>query len=136
MTTISTRPHRETGEPHWIEWVTGTVSALLVVAMIGWIGLEALMEEDLPPEFSIAITGRAAVEGGHRVEFVILNKANQTAAAVVVRGEVLDGGKAVEAADITFDYVPADSKASGAILFLQDPGEREIRIRALGYTDP
>ena len=136
MTTISTRPHRETGEPHWIEWATGTVSALLVVAMIGWIGLEALMEEDLPPEFSVAITGRAAVEGGHRVEFEILNKANQTAAAVVVRGEVLDGGKAVEEADITFDYVPAESTASGAIMFLQDPGEREIRIRALGYTDP
>ena len=42
------------------------------------------MEEDLPPEFAVAITGRAAVEGGHRVEFEIFNKANQTAAAVVV----------------------------------------------------
>jgi uncharacterized protein (TIGR02588 family) len=53
-----------------------------------------------------------------------------------VRGEIVDGGNLVEDADITFDYVAAQSKSSGAILFSQDPGTREMRVRAVGYIDP
>ncbi len=136
MTTTAKNRHTEAREPRLIEWATGVVSAILVVAMIGWVGYEAWMDEDMPPEFSIAITARTQVEGGYRVEFDIANKATVTAAAVTVRGEILDGGNMVEDADVTFDYVPAESKSSGAILFSQDPGAREVRIRAVGYTDP
>lgn len=136
MTTSASRRHTETEEPHWVEWAAGMISALLVIAMIAWVGWEALTEEDMPPEFSTAITGRSPVEGGYRVEFEIVNKATKTAAAVVVRGEILDDGNVIEDADVTFDYVPAESKSSGAILFPQDPGTREVRIRAVGYTDP
>lgn len=136
MTITARGRHTETQEPHWIEWATGVVSALVVLAMIAWVGWEALRKDGLPPEFSIAVTGRTPVEGGYRVEFEITNKATTTAAAVVVRGEILDGGDAIEDADVTFDYVPAESKSSGAMLFSRDPGAREVRIRAIGYTDP
>jgi len=136
MTDISRRPHSETQDPHWIEWATGIVSALLVLAMIGSVGFEAIVEEDQPPEFGIAITSRGAVQGGYRVEFDIANHASRTAAAVVVRGEIMDQGEAAEDAEVTFDYVPTQSKSSGAMLFSEDPGQREVRIRAVGYTDP
>ncbi|KGE02106.1 MULTISPECIES: TIGR02588 family protein [Rhizobium/Agrobacterium group] len=136
MTITAHGRHTETQEPHWIEWATGMISALVVLAMITWVGWEALRKDGLPPEFSIAVTRRTPVEGGYRVEFEITNKATATAAAVVVRGEILDGGDMIEDADVTFDYVPAESNASGAILFSQDPGAREVRVRAIGYTDP
>ncbi|MEQ1406811.1 TIGR02588 family protein [Neorhizobium sp. Rsf11] len=136
MTITAHGRHTETQEPHWIEWATGMISALVVLAMITWVGWEALRKDGLPPEFSIAVTRRTLVEGGYRVEFEITNKATTTAAAVMVRGEILDGGEMIEDADVTFDYVPAESNASGAILFSQDPGAREVRVRAIGYTDP
>jgi uncharacterized protein (TIGR02588 family) len=136
MTTTANRRHREAKEPHWIEWATGMISALVVVAMIVWVGYKAWTDEDMQPEFSITITERRPVEGGYRVAFDIANKATVTAAAVTVHGEIVDGGTMVEDADVTFDYVPAQSKSSGAILFSQDPGAREVRIRAVGYTDP
>jgi uncharacterized protein (TIGR02588 family) len=136
MTTTANKRHREINEPEWIEWAAGMISALVVVAMIAWVGYEAWTDEDMQPEFSIAITERRPVEGGYRVAFDIANKATVTAASVTVRGEILDGGNMVEDADVTFDYVPAESKSSGAILFSQDPGAREVRIRAVGYTDP
>ena len=130
------QPTTEPSEPHWIEWATGVVSALLVLLMIGWVGKEAWFETDMPPEFGIVITSTVPVEGGYRVEFDIANTARTTAAAVVVRGEILDGTDVVEDADVTFDYVPAQSKSSGAVLFSQDPAGRQVRIRAIAYTDP
>lgn len=136
MTTTANKRHSEAKEPHWIEWATGMVSALVVVAMIAWVGYKAWTDEDMQPEFSIAITERRPVEGGYRVAFEISNKATVTAAAVTVRGEIVDGDNVVEDAEVTFDYVPAQSKSSGAILFSQDPGAREVRVRAVGYTDP
>ncbi|CDZ46342.1 TIGR02588 family protein [Neorhizobium galegae] len=136
MTTTANKRHTEVKEPHWIEWATGMVSALVVVATIAWVAYQAWTHDDMQPEFSIAITERRQTEGGYRVAFDIANKATATAAAVTVRGEILDGGNIVEDADITFDYVPAESKSSGAILFSQDPGAREVRVRAVGYIDP
>ncbi|CDZ39709.1 TIGR02588 family protein [Neorhizobium galegae bv. officinalis] len=136
MTTTANKRHTEVKEPHWIEWATGMVSALVVVATIAWVAYQAWTHDDMQPELSIAITERRQTEGGYRVAFDIANKATATAAAVTVRGEILDGGNIVEDADITFDYVPAESKSSGAILFSQDPGTREVRVRAVGYIDP
>lgn len=136
MTEISRRPHSERPDPHWVEWVTGIASAVLVIAMIAWVGYEAWTAEDKPPEFSITVTGIGPVPGGHRVEFEIANLAGRTAATVSVRGEVMDGQRIIEDAEVVIDYVPAKSKSSGALMFLEDPGRREIRMRAVGYSDP
>ncbi len=136
MTEISRRRHSEKPDPHWIEWATGIVSAVLVAAMLGWVGYEALTDKDGPPEFRIAITGTGPVSGGHRVEFDITNLATRTAATVNVRGEILDGDRTVEDAEVVIDYVPAQSKSSGALIFREDTGGREVRMRAVGYSDP
>lgn len=136
MTTTQDKSHSEADEPHWVEWATGIISAALVLLMIGWVGWEAVNADDRPPEFEVTVTGRAPVQGGYRVTFDITNKAERTASAVVVRGEILDQGKAIEDAEVTFDYVPAQSKASGAIFLSRDPGNGELRVRALGYTAP
>ena len=136
MTKTVRNRHTEADEPHWVEWATGAISTLLVLLMIAWIAKEAWMEDGAPPEFSIEVTGRGVVAGGYRVEFDIANRATTTAAAVVVRGEIVDGGEVAEDAEVTFDYVPAESKSSGALLFSQDPGARDVRIRTIGYIDP
>lgn len=64
-----------------------------------------------------------------------LDKSTTTAADVTVRGEIISGD-VVEETEVTFDYVAAESKSSGAFLFSSDPEEHELRIRVLGYTDP
>ncbi|SFA78473.1 TIGR02588 family protein [Rhizobium sp. NFR07] len=124
------------GTASTVEWVTGLISAFIVLVMICWVAWEALTEVEAPPAFAVTVRERQAVEGGYRVTFDIANASSQTAATVVVRGEIVDGDTTVEDADITFDYVPGQSKASGSIFFSQDPGSRPIRLRAVGYTEP
>ena len=55
MTKTEKGRHRERHDPHWIEWLTGIVSAILVAGMIGWLGWEAFTREATPPELSIAV---------------------------------------------------------------------------------
>lgn len=128
--------HTEADNPHWMEWLTGLVSAALIATLIGYIGWNAATDEMVPPEFAIEATGMERMTGGYRVTFEIENRANTSAAAVIVRGELLRGDESVESVDVTFDYVPGESQSSGAILFTADPGSAQLTLRAIGYTDP
>lgn len=126
----------EDQQAHWIEWVTGGVSTLLVLAMIGFIFWDAVTDRHLPPDLGVTITSRAAVAGGYRVTFDVTNRSSTTAAGVVVKGELVGGDHPLETTEVTFDYVPAQSRSSGAVLFSRDPAGDTVRIRASGYTDP
>ena len=136
MSSTHRQRHTEADNPHWMEWLTGLVSAALIATLIGYVGWNALTEELKPPEFAIEATGMERVTGGYRITFDIENRANATAAAVIVRGELLRGEESVETVDVTFDYVPGESQSSGAILFTTDPGSARLTLRAVGYTDP
>lgn len=137
MSTTRIGKSRERHEGHWVEWLTGLVSALFVLAMLGWIGREAWRQTGEPPDLSIAITDNAVMKNGlYRVEFDIANASTSTAAAVTVAGELRDGQSVIERSEVTFDYVPAESSAHGAILFRADPSTHAMTLSVMGYTEP
>ena len=136
MTRSKEGRHQERHDPHWIEWLTGLVSALLVAGMLGWIGWEAFTRKATPPDLSIHILATEKAGDGHRVTFDVSNSATTTAAAVTVTGRLLEGERVIEEHHVIFDYVAAESKTSGALLFAGDPAGRRVDIRAGGYTDP
>ncbi|MCL6708575.1 TIGR02588 family protein [Pseudomonas sp. R2.Fl] len=131
-----TRSYTEAEQAHWIEWITGIVSALLVAGLLGWIGYEALTNDRRPPELTIRAEGVEKIATGFRVAFEVENHAETTAAAVVVRGDLVDGGETVESVEVTFDYVPAQSRSAGAMIFSRDPQGLDMRIQPAGYTEP
>lgn len=136
MTRSERGRHRERHDPHWIEWLTGLVSALLVAGMLGWIGWEAFTREATPPDLSVTVLTTEKTGAGQRVTFDIANSGTTTAAAVTVIGRLMEGEKIVEESHVVFDYVAAESKSTGAILFAGDPAGRRVNIRAAGYTGP
>jgi uncharacterized protein (TIGR02588 family) len=136
MTRSERGRHRERHDPHWIEWLTGLVSALLVAGMLGWIGWEAFTREATPPDLSVTVLTTEKTGAGQRVTFDIANSGTTTAAAVTVIGRLMEGEKIVEENHVVFDYVAAESKSTGAILFAGDPAGRRMNIRAAGYTGP
>ncbi|WP_430439443.1 TIGR02588 family protein [Shinella sp.] len=136
MTRSERGRHRERHDPHWIEWLTGLVSALLVAGMLGWIGWEAFTREATPPDLSVTVLTTEKTGAGQRVTFNIANSGTTTAAAVTVIGRLMEGEKIVEESHVVFDYVAAESKSTGAILFAGDPAGRRLDIRAAGYTGP
>lgn len=128
--------HRERHDPHWVEWLTGLVSTLLVAGMLGWIGWEAFMRKATPPDLSITVLTTEKTAVGHRIAFDIANSGTTTAASVTVIGRLAEGEKVVEENHVVFDYVAAESKSTGAILFASDLAGRRVELHAAGYTDP
>lgn len=128
--------HIEAEKPHWIEWATGFVSVLLVLALAGWIGREALMKTADTPELSVRV-GETIRKGEHYVVRIELqNRAPATAAAVRVAGTLTSAEGFEEISETTFDYAPAESVTKGGLLFRADPSAGRLDIRPTGYSEP
>ena len=137
MTTTRDKSSIESDDPHWIEWLTGAICGLVVLAMIGWMAKEALTQTGDPPQLSITVrdTERTAA-GQFRVMFDVANATTSTAAGVTVRGDIVADGATVESSDVSFDYVPGQSQEHGALLFRTDPAGKKVEIIVTGYTEP
>lgn len=125
-----------TRDAHWIEWMTGAISGLIVLAMTAWIAYHAVTDAGGKPELSIAVLESKAVAKGYEITLTVDNRGNRTAAAVPVTGELVDDGTQIETHTIVFDYVPTRSSVTGAILFEADPSAHELHLRIDGYADP
>jgi uncharacterized protein (TIGR02588 family) len=128
--------HGKQPRPHWIEWLTGLVSTLMVLAMTGWILFEAASTADRPPELSAHVLSVDRAESGWRVMIEVRNQGDQAAAAVDVKASLLDGETEVEQAETTFDYVAAESTTRGGLYFTRDPARFRLQVVPSGFTEP
>lgn len=126
----------ESADPHWIEWVTGTICTLLVAAMLGSIGYDIYRYRPEDARFDIAVTGVEGQPGQYRVKFDIRNLSMTTAAQVQVRGDLQQNDATLESADVTFDYVASESRDTGTLFFRNDPRSATLTINVAGYTEP
>lgn len=135
MTISSAKGHIESGSPHWIEWLSGILSALLVAGLAGWLCWDVYRYDDRPPDFILSVTAVMQREGGYSLSFDIHNTSMTTAATVHVVG-VLTGAGADETASVTFDYVASESHDNGVLFFSRDPRNADLALRVEGYTEP
>lgn len=126
----------EAKDPHWIEWVTGLVSALIVIVVIGLIAKDAFTDTDVSPELAVSVTATEQRSGGSQIAFEISNKASVTASQVTIRGDVREGETIVESAETVVDYVPGRSKARGGLIFRSDLSGRTVDVRASSFNEP
>ncbi|KRB53446.1 hypothetical protein ASE04_29590 [Rhizobium sp. Root708] len=136
MTKTSGDTNIEVADPHWIEWVTGLISAIIVVAVILWIGKDAVTDLDTSPDLTGNVLHVDQRSSGYQVQFEISNSASATASQVTVQGLVRDATTVVETADTVVDYVPGHSKATGGLIFQHDPRGKGVEISAAAYNDP
>lgn len=122
--------------PHWVEWLTGLASTTIVVAMIGWMAYEAMTNADRPPEIAAQILTIDPLPSGWRVMIEVRNSGDQAAAAVEIKGSLLDGTTAIEEAGMTFDYVAAGSTSRGGLVFVNNPSLHQLQIVPSGFTEP
>lgn len=121
---------------HRVEWLTGLFSTLIVLAISGWMAVEAATTADRPPELSAHVLAIDPLPSGWRVTIQIRNEGDQAAAAVVVKAKLLDGETSIEDAETTFDYVAAGSTSRGGMIFESDPARHRLHIMPSGYTEP
>jgi uncharacterized protein (TIGR02588 family) len=120
-----------------LEWIAAAVGLLLILAMLGVLGWEALKGNGKHAPFvDVSVERVTAAAGGYVVEVVLRNRTPSTAAAVEVEGELASGGTAIETSSATIDYVPGESTRRAGLFFTRDPRDLELKVRALGYARP
>lgn len=119
-----------------LEWIAGGIGLLLVLALLGVIGREALAgESDQLPAIEVRVMRVEPVSSGFVVEFEAANRTGGTAAAVEIGGE-LEAGDETETSGAVLDYVPAHGRVKGGMFFTHDPRRYKLEIRALGFQTP
>lgn len=136
MTKSSQGKSIEANDPHWIEWLTGLLSTLVVLAVIGLITKDAFTDKDVSPDLLVSVTRTEQRSGGSQVAFEVFNSASVTASQVTVRGEVKEGDAVIEQAETVMDYVPGRSKAKGGLIFTSDLAGKTVELRASSYNEP
>lgn len=122
--------------PHILEWVIGAASALLVVAMIGFVLYQAFTATSAHPELHVVAETIEPAGDGFHVIFRAANRGGATAAGVEVEGRIERGGETLETGRVTLDYVPAHSRQKGGLLFSEDPRQGRLVLEAVGYSEP
>jgi uncharacterized protein (TIGR02588 family) len=133
-------PDREPeAEPRQIplfEWVVAGVGALLVTATVGYLIVQALWRDEVPPDVQVIALRVLALEHNHLVEFRAVNQGGEPAAELLIEGELIGPDGPVETAEATLDYLPPASHRDGGLFFSRDPRAFELRLRAKGYAEP
>jgi uncharacterized protein (TIGR02588 family) len=117
-----------------VEWVFGTLSALIVAALLVYFGWSGLFGDDRPPEFVLTIETVERTGTATSVGFIIRNAGDRAASDVVVAAGQEPG---TEPHRVTFDYVPGRSERRGSFLFPDAAFEAgDLRLEVESHTIP
>ncbi len=119
-----------------MEWIIAVLGMAVLLVALGFILYRAVTHESKPPDLSVSVESVERGEQGYRVDFLVNNSGTQTAAAVVIEGELSNGGQSVEKSNATLAYAPANSTRRGGLYFTNDPRLYEMTIRAGGFEKP
>ena len=120
-----------------LEWIVGAGSALLVCAIIVYLGHEALFGDTDPPELNATIDKVQRVSG-HTLILVAVSNVGDQAAAEVVVGATVEGEQAeTDQKEISFDYVASHSVRRGAFLLSgSNVNADDVHLAIQGYVKP
>ena len=120
-----------------VEWIAGAVGLVLTLALLGFIGWRALTGDGhSPPELELRVERVVRAGDAYVAQFVVHNRAEQTAEGVEIEGKLSGGTGEPETSTATFDYIPGGSAVRGGLYFSSDPRTGDLRLRALGHTRP
>ncbi|MAN76172.1 MAG: hypothetical protein CML24_02960 [Rhizobiales bacterium] len=119
-----------------VEWIVAAASAVLVLALAGFIAFEALTRTGGEPQIGFALGKTLAVADGYAVEVTVSNQGHVTISDVVLEGTIALGGGQSETARVTLDYLPAESDTAVGLGFSQEIDPERLTLRIVGYTYP
>ena len=136
-------PHAGVANEHiskW-EWAAAALGVVLLLGAIGALLYDALARPTAPPDVVVRAERVVPVRTGYLLEFVAENRGSETAADLVVRGELRgrgDGAGAppLETSEATLDYLPGRSERRGGLHFSRDPRAHAVTLQPTGYQEP
>lgn len=119
---------------NWLEWTVFAGGLALLLAVVGFLVVEAIAAEGRPATLSVELgepTRRDTEPAQVVVPVTVRNDGDRAAEAVLVEVERGDERGQVEIHD-----VPRMSSRTGSVAFPPSARSGELRARIVGYTEP
>lgn len=126
-----TRPHK-----NGLEWSVFVASAIVVVAVLAYLGWSAIHDQQTPPDLRIFTGTAIAAADTYRLPIVVRNDGQSTAESVRIEVVLLRGKEEVERAELELPFVPRQSEREAWVTFRRDPRCCTLQSRAVGYETP
>lgn len=129
-------PPEDPDPPAW-EWLAAAVGALVLCAVLGFLGWEAWRLDDTPPDPRLSVQ-RVVEQPGGRFLVVIRaeNRGSQSASSLRVTGRLRASGGAQERSETEFQYLPGESRREAGLFFTHDPRRGELALSVESYQQP
>lgn len=127
---------QERERPPRSEWVAAGFGLLIVLAVLGVLGYQALGAGESPPDIVNRVVALRPVSGGYLVQVEVRNRGGETTAGLTLEGTLKEGERDLETSEATLDYVPGRSTREAGLFFTENPQRYRLELRALGYQEP
>lgn len=119
------------------EWIVAGIGLVVFASVLGLMVWDAVAGDQSPPRITVQVDSIAPSGDGYLLKFLARNDGGETAAEVVVDGELpASSGGAAETASATLDFLPAHSERRGGFFFKTKPDQNTVRLRASSYREP
>jgi uncharacterized protein (TIGR02588 family) len=121
---------------NWLEWVALAVSAVVLVALIGFLVYDGATDTGRPPSPAVELHLDEAytIDGGWIVPATVRNDGEVAAEAIVLRATTTVGD-GEEESELALDYLPAGTEVEISFGFSAAP-ESEVSVQVVGFRLP
>ncbi|MEM6598649.1 MAG: TIGR02588 family protein [Cyanobacteria bacterium P01_D01_bin.36] len=119
------------------EWITLTLSTLVLLTLVGLILYDWQLSKNIPPAFQVEVTETTRLtEGRYYVPFTLKNTGGRIARTVQVIAELHlpDGND--ETGEQQFDFLSGNERKKGGFVFEHNPQTGELIVRVASFGLP
>lgn len=114
-----------------LEWTIGAASALLVLALLGFLAYEAVVSGSGLAELDVELGEPRLVSGMTYQPVSVHNRGRRTVADVQV-----EGTRGEQASSVTLSYIGRGSHADAVLIFPGAAAGTDIEVEVKGYIEP
>ena len=119
------------------EWITLTISTVIVLSLVGLIVYEYVGRSNQPPEIIVDFQrGQVRKENdSYSIPVVITNRGEQTATNVRILVSLGTGNQA-DQSEIQIDFLAGGAHEQRRVVVRQDPAQMDFRVVSISFAVP
>lgn len=121
---------------NWLEWAVLTISAALVIGLVGFLIVDGITDGGRPPDPRVELHLDEAYETptGWILPATVVNDGDEAAEALVLRATATVGG-VEEESEVAIDFLPAGTEVEVSFGFSAGP-DGEVTVQTIGFRLP
>ncbi|MEM6450623.1 MAG: TIGR02588 family protein [Cyanobacteria bacterium P01_D01_bin.105] len=119
------------------EWITLTLSALLLSVLVGLVLYDWQLSKNLPPAFQVEVSETTRLtQGRYYVPFTLRNTGGRIARTVQVIAELSLPDGDTENGEQQFDFLSGSERKKGSFVFDHNPQDGTLVVRVASFGLP